>query len=219
MTTNTAEKAIQNELRVLEAIARFGILMSRDVAAMAFKDARSKASAMTMTNRTLARLMNKKQVGRKHSPMGLWYYLQESGARRCNDDLNERGIGGFARYGGHLSVLSTIDRKMTIREVARNLAKNDFELFEQFALFMIDDELKDFDLFAVKKRKSGSYTIGVLVALTVRDAGKFLAKCQTLVRHCNKILIHGEVNICQHLLHEANNIDTLKSKVILLRED
>lgn len=71
--------------------------------------------------------------------LGLWYYLQEAGARRCNDDLNEQGVGAFARYGGHLSVMSTIDRKRCISEVARNLSKNDFETMGQFALFMVDD--------------------------------------------------------------------------------
>lgn len=219
MTTNTNEKAAQNELRTLEAIARFGVLMSRDVAAIAFKNAGSDASGLNMANRTLARLMALKQVGRKQSRLGLWYYLQESGARRCNDDLNENGVGAFARYGGHLSVMSTIDRKRCISEVARNLSKNDFEVMGQFALFLVDDELKDFDLFAVKKRKNGCYTMGVRIALNVRDTGKFLAECSTLVEHCNKILIHGETNTCLRLLHEANKIENLNNKLILLRED
>ncbi len=218
MTTNTNDKAAQNELRTLEAIARFGILMAKDVAAIAFKNASSDASAINMANRTLARLMTLKQVGRKQSRLGLWYYLQEAGARRCNDALNEEGIGAFARYGGHLSVMSTIDRKRCISEVARNLASNDFEVMGQFALFLVDDELKEFDMFAVKKRKNGVYTIGVLIALNVRDSEKFLNQCQTLVRHCNKILIHGETNTCLRLLHEANKIENLNNKLILLRE-
>lgn len=171
-----------------------------------------------MANRTLARLMTLKQVGRKQSRFGFWYYLQESGARRCNDDLNENGIGAFARYGGHLSVMSTIDRKRCISEVARNLAGNDFEVIGQFALFLVDDELKNFDMFAVKKRKNGCYTLGVLIALNVRDLEKFLTQCQALARHCNKILIHGEANICQRLLYEANKIENLNNKLILLRE-
>lgn len=219
MTMNTNDKAVQNELRTLEAIARFGMLMAKDVAAIAFKNAGSDASAINMANRTLTRLMDLKQVGRKQSRLGLWYYLQESGARRCNDDLNEQGIGGFARYGGHLSVMSTIDRKRCISEVARNLAGNDFEVIGQFALFLVDDELKDFDVFAVKKRKSGAYTMGVLIALNARDLEKFLMQCQALARHCNKILIHGEANICQNLLYEANNRDALKGKLILLRNE
>lgn len=219
MTTNTNDKAVQNELRTLEAIARFGLLMAKDVAALAFKNAGSEASALNMANRTLARLMTLKQVGRKQSRFGFWYYLQEAGARRCNDDLNEQGLGGFARYGGHLSVMSTIDRKRCISEVARNLAGNDFEVMGQFALFLVDDELKNFDLFAVKKRKNSVYTIGVLIALNVRDWEKFLNQCLTLVRHCNKILIHGEAKICQKLLYGANSIDALKGKLILLRNE
>jgi len=218
MTTNTNEKAVQNELRTLEVIARFGVLMAKDVAAIAFKNAGSEASALNMANRTLTRLMDLKQVGRKQSRFGYWYYLQEAGARRCNDDLNENGLGAFARYSGHLSVMSTIDRKRCVSEVARNLAGNDFEVMGQFALFLVDDELKDFDMFAVKKRKTGVYTVGVLIALNVRDAGKFLNKCQTLVRHCNKILIHGETNTCLRLLHEANKIENLNNKLILLRQ-
>lgn len=219
MTTNTKERAAQNELRVLEAIAKFGVLMVKDIAAIAFRDAASEASAINMTNRTLARLMKFGQVSRKESIFTWWYYLQESGARRCNDDLNDRGQGAFARYGGHLSVWSSIDRRRCISEAARNLSKNGFEVMGQFGLFMIDEDLKDFDMFAMKKKKNGSYTLGVVIALNVKDTGKIVKRCLALAQHCNKILIHGRHEDCQKLLATARNIEQLKGKLILLRDE
>lgn len=219
MTTTTMERAAQNELRVLEAIARFGVLMVKDIAAIAFKDAASEASAINMANRTLARLIKLKQVGRKESIFTWWYYLQEGGARRCNDDLNERGLGAFARYGGHLSVWSSIDRRRCISEAARNLSRNGFEVMGQFGLFMIDEDLKDFDMLAVKKKKSGSYTLGVVIALNVKDTGQITRRCSTLVEHCHKILIHGRHEDCQKVLAMANSIEQLRGRLILLRDE
>lgn len=219
MATNTTQRAAQNELRVLEAIARFGVLVVKDIAAIAFKDAASEASAINMANRTLARLMKLKQVGRKESIFTWWYYLQEGGARRCNDDLSEQGLGAFARYGGHLSVWSSIDRRRCISEAARNLSKNGFEVMGQFGLFMVDEELKDFDMFAVKKKKTGSYTLGVIIALNVKDVEKPIERCLALAGYCNKILIHGRHEDCQKLLATAGDIDQLKGKLILLRDE
>lgn len=215
---STQEKAALNELRALATIAKFGVLRSKEVAALAFADSANDRSAKVLASRTLCRLLDIKQVGKKRSTLGGFYYLTSTGAKRCNDWLGDIGEIQYARTSQHISVKSTVDYKSCVGEVAVNLSKNGFEVTGKFGLFIEDEDLYGFDAFAVKKRKTGFYTLGVLIVLNARNLEHIIKQMQALRCYCNKILIHGDEKLCNRLLAMSEKTEDLKSSIILLRK-
>lgn len=216
---STQEKAALNELRTLATIAKFGVLRSKEVAALAFADSANDRSATVLASRTMKRLLDKNHVGKKRSTLGEFYYITGTGAKRCNEWLGDIGEVQYARASQHISVKSTVDYKACVGEVAVNLAKNEFEVMGKFGLFIEDEDLYNFDAFAVKKRKTGVYTLGVLIILNARNLEHIIKQMQALCCYCNKILIHGDEKLCNRLLAMSEKIEDLKSSVILLRRN
>ena len=79
--------AIQNELKILNFLHRFGWLRTRDLAGLVWHNSTSANSGIVMAQRTLKRLKDTAQVLHRIAPDGATIYsLSQSGARRLGED-------------------------------------------------------------------------------------------------------------------------------------
>jgi hypothetical protein len=176
---NNKEKAAQNELEALKALANCGWLTTRLVGLWVWTDSTNHV-AVNKAQLVLKRLAKKKQILERDTPVGMKaWVLTATGAERVNAELEAQGYSrGWAHHGYDLSTLH-FQKQMTAVEYLIQQRKAGLAVVGKAGLRagLLPEKFKDFD--AVTVNFDTSYTQGVLVIGNSNEAMQDrVARCE-----------------------------------------
>jgi hypothetical protein len=194
---NNKEKAAQNELETLKALANCGWMTTRLIALWVWTDSTTHV-AVNKAQLALKRLAEKKLILERDTPVGMKaWVLTEAGADRVNATLEEQGYSrGWAHHGYDLSTLH-YQKQITVVEYLIQQRKAGLAVVAKAGLRagLLPEKFKDFD--AVTVNFDSGYTQGVLVIGNSSEGMQYrVARCEGI---CNEMKLIGDPLIIRGL--------------------
>ncbi len=191
------QRAAQNELETLKALANNGWMTTRLVALWVWTESTPHV-AINKAQILLKRLGAKKQVLEGETPVGMKaWILTDTGADRVNAELQEQGYSrGWAHHGYDLSTLH-FQKQITIVEYLIEQRNAGLAVVGKAGLRagVLPKRFKDFD--AVTVNFESGYTKGVLVIGNSSEGMQDrVARCEGI---CNEVKLIGDPIIIRGL--------------------
>lgn len=191
------QKAAQNELEALKALANCGWMTTRLIALWVWTES-TQHVAINKAQILLKRLGARKQVLERETPIGMKaWILTDTGAKRVNAELEELGFSrGWAHHGYDLSTLH-FQKQITIVEYLIEQRKAGLAVVGKAGLRagLLPEKFKDFD--AVTVNFDSGYTKGVLVIGNSSEGMQNrVARCESI---CNEVKLIGDPIIIRGL--------------------